>query len=685
VEDESVVSLDLAATIEKLGYAVAGVTARGQEAVRLAAEKQPSLVLMDINLKGDLDGARTAQQLQEDLLIPVVYLTAYSDEATLKHARVTHPFGYLLKPFDERELEVAIEIALYRHGMESALRDNEQRLQAILGGIQEAVVATGPDDRVTFINRAAETLLGCSAREARLRRRQDLFECSDPVEGIRRLAARTVVKGESVPVELSQTPVLDPLGRPIGQVTVLRDITLRLRAQAERERAVVERAARAAVEKAHRRAKLLADVSLSLAQSFEQPAEVRLRRVAERIVPELADWCFIDGVAPDDEHRMVRLATAFPVATSADRLARSRRPPEVSPEEWPGPARLVRRARPAPDRATDNAATGDTGDVLGQLLHDLDADTLISCPLVARGRRLGTITVVRVDPDRPFTEEDLEYICQLAERCAISLDSGRLYLEAQEAIRVRDEFLSIASHELKTPLTPLQLQIHTLEKRTSELGCDEYRRAWLEKRLATIRRQGDRLSRLVGELLEISRIMGGQLHLQLERVDLSEVTRKVLAGFSDRPDLPTSELRVDVAAGIVGRWDRVRLEQVVSNLLSNALKYGEGEPVSIEARVTGDDARLTVEDRGIGIAPEDQERVFGRFERAVSSRHYGGFGLGLYITKQLVEAMGGMISVQSEPNKGSTFTVSLPLQGPPPSPPLWRRKRRATAGHHPIS
>jgi signal transduction histidine kinase len=155
--------------------------------------------------------------------------------------------------------------------------------------------------------------------------------------------------------------------------------------------------------------------------------------------------------------------------------------------------------------------------------------------------------------------------------------------------------------------------------------------------------------------------MGGRLQLELERVDLSEVMGEVVAGFAGRTDLPRSELRVTVPPGIVGRWDRLRLEQVVSSLLSNALKYGRGEPITIDARLQGGQVLVTVEDHGIGIAPEDQERVFGRFERAVSTRHYGGLGLGLFITRQVVEAMGGEIRVRSEPQKGSAFTVSLPL------------------------
>jgi signal transduction histidine kinase len=528
------------------------------------------------------------------------------------------------------------------------VKEEEQGLQAILGSIQESVVASGPDQRVTFMNRAAEGLLGCSFDWARGRRREEVLAFSTAVDGISLL----VRPDRSLAVELTETPLLDPQGQAAGTVAVLRDATQRLRAQAERERAAVQRAAHLAVEQENRRATLLADVSLKLAQSFEHSPHKRLRAVAERLVPELADWCLIDGLADGDQSDQtqpapfVRLAIGHPAGATPDVLDRLS---PVAPAAGP----LLLGWVPE---------VGDDGrDPYRRLLRALGGHSLIHQPLIARGRTLAAMTLVRSRGRRPFSPEDLEHVGQLAERCAMSLDNGRLYREAQEAIRLRDDFMSIASHELKTPLTPLQLQIQNLERRTPDLVRDEDCGAWLEKRLATIRRQGERLNRLVTELLEISRIMGGRLQLELERVDLSEVMGEVVAGFAGRTDLPRSELRVTVPPGIVGRWDRLRLEQVVSSLLSNALKYGRGEPITIDARLQDDQVLVTVEDHGIGIAPEDQERVFGRFERAVSTRHYGGLGLGLFITRQVVEAMGGEIRVRSEPQKGSAFTVSLPL------------------------
>ena len=526
------------------------------------------------------------------------------------------------------------------------MNEDEERLHAILGSIQESVIATGPDGRVTFINRSAEGLLGCTATWARGRLREDVLPLSAPVDGISRL----IRPDRAFPVELSETPVLDPAGRAIGHVTVLRDATLRLRARAEREGAAVERAARLAVERENRRSTLLADVSLRLAQSFEQRTRKRLQLVAERLVPELADWCLFDGL-DDGGATFVRLALAHAddvEGSLADQLPPA--PPVAGP--------MLITWLPHGDR---DGVDDDGPDPHRGLLRALGGHSLVRHPLHARDRALGVLTLVRGASRRPFSPEDLEHAGQVAERCAISLDSGRLYREAQDAIRLRDDFMSIASHELKTPLTPLQLQIQNLERRTPDMVRDEDCGAWMEKRLATIRRQGERLNRLVGELLEISHIMGGRLHLELERVDLREVTGEVLAGFAGRTNLPQSELRVTVPPGIVGRWDRLRLEHVVSSLLSNALKYGRGEPVTIEARQVAGQALFTVEDRGIGIAPEDQDRVFGRFERAVSTRHYGGLGLGLFITRQVVEAMGGEIWVRSEPDKGSAFTVSLPI------------------------
>ena len=192
-------------------------------------------------------------------------------------------------------------------------------------------------------------------------------------------------------------------------------------------------------------------------------------------------------------------------------------------------------------------------------------------------------------------------------------------------------------------------------------------RSWLLNRLQMIHRQSERLNYLVTELLDISRIAGGRLQLHPENLDLADVIHDVVADFRAQGEFERaqSDIRVNVCGPIVGHWDRTRIEQVLTNLLSNAVKYGAGKPITLTAACDGEFATLTVTDEGIGIAPEDQQRIFARFERAVSSRHYGGLGLGLFIVREVLEKMGGTIRVRSVPAEGAAFTVILPLQAPP--------------------
>jgi len=227
----------------------------------------------------------------------------------------------------------------------------------------------------------------------------------------------------------------------------------------------------------------------------------------------------------------------------------------------------------------------------------------------------------------------------------------------RDAIRLRDEFLSIASHELRTPLTPLRLQLQSTLKclDKGETGVAE-----LRPRLELALRQTVRIGILVTDLLEVSRITSGRLTLQREEMDLAESVRDVAERHE--PEARNAGTTVQVQAEhVTGRWDRLRIEQVIANLLVNAIKYGGGRPVRLTVERADGAARLTVRDEGIGISTEDQERIFDRFERAVSVRSYGGMGLGLYITQQIVDAHGGRIQVQSTRGKGSTFTVDLPV------------------------
>jgi PAS domain S-box-containing protein len=229
----------------------------------------------------------------------------------------------------------------------------------------------------------------------------------------------------------------------------------------------------------------------------------------------------------------------------------------------------------------------------------------------------------------------------------------------ERAVRARDIFLSIASHELKTPLTPLTLQLQSIDRLARKTQGALPVTTVLEK-VAKAEKQVAHLSRLVEDLLFVARATEDGLELAPEPLDLSALVAEVAERFRPAFEAVGAALSVETPGPVPSMWDRLRLDQALSNLLGNALKYGRGQPVSVVLRASDEEASLSVRDRGIGIAPEDCERIFGRFERAVSDRNYGGFGLGLWIARQVVEAMGGEVEVASRLGEGSTFTVTLP-------------------------
>jgi PAS domain S-box-containing protein len=228
----------------------------------------------------------------------------------------------------------------------------------------------------------------------------------------------------------------------------------------------------------------------------------------------------------------------------------------------------------------------------------------------------------------------------------------------REAVVLRDDFLSVASHELRTPLTALKLEVANLLRLARLDGGSE--RARLIAKVQKIDAQATRLRGLIDDLLDVSRLAAGQLDLDVAPVDLAGLTCEVGARYTSEAARVGSTLTVEATEAAIGHWDRDRLEQVVSNLISNAVKYGDGKPIDVTVRAEGGHAELTVRDHGLGIAPQDQERIFGRFERAASSGNYGGIGLGLWTVKQIVWVFGGVVSVESAPGAGSVFTVELP-------------------------
>jgi signal transduction histidine kinase len=285
--------------------------------------------------------------------------------------------------------------------------------------------------------------------------------------------------------------------------------------------------------------------------------------------------------------------------------------------------------------------------------------SILCAPIFGRGRVIACLYVTHSRVGRLFGEEEERLAQFIATLAGAALENAAGFARIEEALKMRDEFLAIASHELKTPLTPLQLQLDDFQRVLRRRGLDDDA---VSQRLTTMVRQTTRLSKLVEDLLDLSRIAAGRLTLQPEEFDFAEMVRDVIKRLAPEAERLGCTLEVHAGSPIRGRWDQLRLEQVVSNLLANAVKYGAAHPIEIEVEPVDGSVRLTMRDHGIGLSPQDAERVFERFERAVSVRHYGGLGLGLYITRQIVEAHGGQISVDSRLGQGATFTVILPVE-----------------------
>ena len=293
------------------------------------------------------------------------------------------------------------------------------------------------------------------------------------------------------------------------------------------------------------------------------------------------------------------------------------------------------------------------------IIRTLGLRSAIIAPLIARGPHPSA-------PSRWCTRSravaydaaDLTLVEDLAARAALAVENARLYREARDAVRKRDDFLSVASHELKTPLTSLKLTISALEREASRSGAG----GTFGTRLERIRTQGERLVALVDQLLDVSRMSSGRLVLDLEPLNLGDLAAEVVQRFGDEAARVGSTLTLNAPAPVLTVADRQRLDQVLTNLVANALKYGDGSPVELQVDCNSGPT-VRVKDRGPGIPPEEHDRIFERFERGRLAETQSGMGLGLSMVREIVLAHQGRVWVESPPGGGATFGVSLPSRG----------------------
>jgi PAS domain S-box-containing protein len=549
-----------------------------------------------------------------------------------------------------------------------ALQQSRDQLEIILHGVSDGITVQDPTGRLIYANEAAAHILGFPTAEALVaapvaaftQQFEVLDEAGQPFD-MHQLPGRLALQGEASPEMVlgwrvratgllhwsivKARPVRDGQGHVQLAINIFVDITIR----------------KAATD----RQQFLADVTALLAGSLDY--ETTLTQLAELAVPRLADWCGVDILAEDGSLRQLAVMHTDPAKIALARELRERYPPD--PAAPSGVLNVVRTGQVhfAPE-ITDSmidAAARDADHL--HLLRALGARALLVVPLQARGRILGAVSLMMSESGRRYSAEDRALVEEVARRAGLMVDNAQLYQQAQAAITLRDEFLAMASHELKTPVTTIKGYTQLLLR--SDPGRDEAR--W-RRNLTVLAGQTDRLVALINQLLDISRIQTGVLGFTHTRFDLRQVVEEVLSEQALvapdvvlQPDLPATPVPVEA--------DRERLIQVVTNLVQNAIKYsGAAGRVAVTMRVDRPEVVLAVQDWGIGIPADQQDEVFGRFFRGrnAARSNYGGLGLGLFIVHQLVEAHGGRIWLESAEGRGSTFYVALPLapDGGEPTP-----------------
>jgi PAS domain S-box-containing protein len=681
VDDRAENLLALESVLKASGHSL--VLARsGAEALKYLLQHDCALILMDVRMP-QLDGIETARLIRANprtRAIPIVFMTAATDgDRFVSRGYDAGAVDYLLKPVDPDILrakvaafvelhrareEVARQAALLRHQEDlerrRALAELElrtlrreraahERYRRLVDGITHAIVWTIDPVTLacTFASPSAGAILGHGVE--RWTADPKLWWRILPAEDRERLAAGIGAAAAGG----SAASVAHGFTRADGRVarfeTEVRLVPARDEGRTEVRAFSVDvtdaRRAEASLEFLDRAGSALG-ASLELQQTVDVAARVA--------VPFLGDWCVVFVQPPDGADPVVGAAHPDPAREEVARTLAADQALPAPPQDGRAAPTADARAGLGPEAAAAAEALAAAGPIAA-----------VSVALVAGGRLLGALRLFS-GPGRTFGPAEARLAEELGRRASQAIDRALLYREAREAIALREEFISIASHELRTPLTPLLLQTRALQRIVGVLPAGPDRDGVLE-RLASCTRQVDRMTRLVANLLDVTRLHTRGMELEPEPFDLRDLVLEVGSRF--REELARAERALELAAEepLPGRWDRLRIDQVITNLVSNAVRYGRPGPVRLSLRREGARALVVVEDEGPGISPEEAPRIFERYFRGTAARAAGGLGLGLYITRRIVEAHGGRVDVKSAPGKGTTFTVELPLE-PAPAP-----------------
>lgn len=620
VEDENIVAMDIKLSLERLGYDVPAVLSNGHDAIMNAQRFLPDLILMDIKIKGNIDGIETAREIWKTLRIPVIFLTAYADEKTLERAKLAEPFGYILKPFEEKELHTAIEVILRKHRSVQAretyhmeaLNASEEKFKLLVESIQDyAIYMLDPKGYVESWNIGAERILGYKIDEI-IGKHFSVFYLPDDIEKkhyqfilseamancrYQEEGWRIRKNGSTFIANINVTPLYDRYSKLRGYAIVTRDVT-------------------------------------QLRQS-----EIELKSTKD-LLQSIIDFAPVVIYVKDMDGRFMLVNQSFSelVSVPVDQII-GKKDVDFFPSEI---AKIFR----------------DNDDQVLRERKDLKKEETVV--VNAKEYTYMSVKFPLIDfKGKPYA------ICgisnNITERKEAEVQKVKLLKELQVALKSREDFMSIASHELKTPLTTLKLRIQMQKKLAEDSDPKAFDSTRINLNTEITLKLLDRLERLVDDMLDISRIRTGKLSIKPEKSDLSEVLENCINRMQSQFEMTTGvQIKFARDKKYILWFDPIRIEQVFTNLLQNALKYGNGKPVEVFLQDKKDSVVVQVKDQGIGISKENLSKIFDRFERAVSANEVSGLGLGLFIGRQIIEAHKGRIWVESKLGSGSSFYFELP-------------------------
>ncbi|MCI0421184.1 MAG: response regulator, partial [Acidobacteria bacterium] len=676
----------------------------GKAALRCLLSQDFALILLDVEMPG-MDGFETAELIRsrrKTQFTPIIFLTAINK--TDQHVFRGYSVGavdYLFKPFAPEVLKskVTVFVDLFQktrevsRQAEQLLESNlqlEETNQKIAGLNREIcrknaelkaehdfistildtagclVLLLNTEGRIVLFNRACEQLTAYEFEEIKGRNFWELCLPLESAGAAKSEFERLKAAGPSQEIESEWVArdgerrlvswhytTLAGNGHPTDFVIVTgTDVTERKRAEEARIR---EQAGRFAAEAAQQRAAFLAEVSTLLAASLDNP--VTLSKLIHFLTPTLADWCIVYALRPGGHFQPVEVAHGDP---AKQELAQSLLNPPLNVNldtHWI--ARVLRTSRPElvnEVAETEIAALANRPEDL-QVLTELGVGSLMLVPVLSLGEVKAVIALVGTALRR-FGPADLSLAEDIGRRAALAMDNVRLYREAQDANRAKDDFLATVSHELRTPLNAILGWTRLVREENLD-------KATVSRALETIERNGKLQAQLIEDILDASRIITGKLRLSSQPVEIVSVIRAALDAVRPAANAKGIWLEENLNSSYNILGDADRLQQIAWNLLTNAIKFTPKEgKVRVKVERIQSSVQLSVTDTGKGIKPEFLPHVFDRFSQAEQtfSRTHGGLGLGLAIVHNLVELHGGTVHVESPgEGRGATFLVKLPI------------------------